>query len=440
MLKITSPSLSWRLLGASLLLGLGAACSGAESIPGPQDWGTLVIAGGAVSSDNHAVYGAFLGAMPRGSEGQIAVITAASASPVGSAQRFSETLARYGVPESRVSHVHLAVIDDESTDGVDERQWADNAFDPGEIGKIEVADAIWFAGGDQLRLTQTLLDGEGAPTPMLTVIRERLARGAVIGGTSAGAAIMSDPMIARGESMSVLLDDSSVGELLRISPGLGFFEHGLVDQHFDTGARLGRVAVALQRLEPERRVGFGVDEDSALVYRVGGDTLTVAGLGNVTILDGRHASWDNDGDGFEIQGLSVSVLSPGDHLTVVSLTIHPSSYLASTVGDEYEASSPVRGGGMAMPAYTLSRMLGKELLDNAGATSLDRFSFVLTGDVGTAAEFQGRGVRYRFTQTSQSKGFWGYDPAGQSRYSLAQVRLDIEPFDLELDPEGLDGR
>jgi cyanophycinase len=317
---------------------------------------------------------------------------------------------------------------------VDERQWADNAFDPGEIGKIEVADAIWFAGGDQLRLTQTLLDGEGAPTPMITAIRERLARGAVIGGTSAGAAIMSDPMIARGQSMAVLLDDASVGEPLRNSPGLGFFEHGLVDQHFDSSARLGRMAVALQRLEPERRVGFGVDENSALVYRVGGDTLTVAGLGNVTILDGRRARWDKVGDGFEMRGLSVSVLSPGDHLAVGDLTLYPSGYLASTVGDEYEDSSPARGGGMAMPAYALARMLGKELLDNAGATSLDRFSFVLTGEVGTEAEFQGRAVRYRFEQTPESKGFWGYDPSGQSRYSIARVRLEIEPFYLDLAP------
>ena len=409
----------WRLLGASVFLALAAACVEADETR------TLVIAGGAVSPDNATIYEAFIDAMADPSGDRVAVISAASGSPVESMLRTVDTLGRYGIEPARVSHVHIAVMDDASTPDVDERRWAANAGNAEEIAKIEQAGAIWFAGGDQLRLTTVLLDKDGGPTPMLKALRRRLNAGAAIGGTSAGAAIMSDPMIARGHSLAALLRDDSVGEALQVADGLGFFPHGLVDQHFDANARLGRMAVALGRLEESQRLGFGIDEDTALVYVLGEKSLTVAGSGNLTVIDGRQARWQETEGGVRIQGLVISVLSPGDTISVDGGEFAPSAYLAPTIGNEYRNAEPVQGGGIALPAMRLADLLGEELLDNVGASMVDRYSFAVTGADVLA-------VRFRFTQMPDSAGYWGNDDQGRSRYSVFGVRLDIEPVGMQL--------
>jgi cyanophycinase len=409
-----------RLLGAGVLVGIASACLAADQN------GTLVIAGGAVSADNAAIYEAFVGAMPDPDEDYVAVISAASGEPVGSMQRVRETLARYGISAERVHHVRLAVMDDEDTADVDERTWAGNGHDPAEIAKIETAGGVWISGGDQLRIAKTLLGADGTPTPMLEAMRQRLAAGAVIGGTSAGAAIMSDPMIARGLSIAALLHDENAGEPLQLSMGLGFFPHGLVDQHFDANARLGRMAVALGRLDSERRIGFGIDEDTALVHALTDNSLTVAGAGNVTVIDGRRATWRTSVDGVEVRGLRVSVLSPGDRLGSDGVVLTPADYLAPTIGSEYHDYEPIVGSGIALPSRGLAELLGRELLDNVGATTSEHLTFAV---IDGAA----RGFRFRFRQTQESRGYWGYDAEGRSRYSVDRVRLDIEPVRLRLE-------
>ncbi len=409
----------WRLLGASILVGIASAGLAAERT------GTLVIAGGAVSASNAAIYETFVGAMPNPDQGRVAVISAASGAPVESAWRVRETLDRYGISPERVSHVRIAVMDDESTPDVDEGTWSGNGDNREEVAKIDAADAIWISGGDQLRIVETLLEEDGTPTPMLTAIRQRLDAGAVIGGTSAGAAIMSDPMVARGTSIAALLNDDGAGEPLQLSPGLGFFAYGLVDQHFDANARLGRMAVALADLDPEHRIGFGVDEDTALIVAQGGDSLAVAGSGNVTVVDGRGATWEVSESGVTIRGLIVSVLSPGDRLSSDGTRLTPADYLAPTVGDEYGDFEPIAGSGIALPSMGLAELLGRELLDNAGSTLSEHYTFVI---VDGAA----RGLNFRFRQTEESRGYWGYDAQDESRYSVFGVRLDIAPVRLQL--------
>ncbi len=415
-------------LAITLIVASGCSSTVASEVPGRAP-GTLVIAGGAVKPGNAQVFEAFIDAIP--GDGTIAVISAASGAPVESADRFREALESHGIDAARVVHVELAVRDDESTSLVDESRWANNADHPDEVAKIANADAVWFTGGDQSRLTQVLLEDDGQASPLLVRIRERHANGAVIGGTSAGAAIMSDPMITGGETLATLLAGRATGERLSSGPGLGFFACGIVDQHFDARARLGRLAAALQSVESDCRLGIGVDEDTAIVFEPSSHTATVAGTSSVTVVDARSAQWQSKEQGVSIRGLVVSVLSPGDRFDLANGRYENAEYLKPTVGKEYNDNPPVASGGVAVPYAGLGRLLGEELLDNKGAGRLDSYSvFVDETPTDSGSTVQGAGVLYRFDQASDSAGFWGYDASGKSRYSSINVRLDIIPVDL----------
>ena len=410
-LRIHRPRRAW-LAGCVLFLLAGAAAGE----------GSLVVAGGAVRADNEAVFGAFIDELSDPA-GRIAVISAASGSPVGSAQDFVETLGRYGVAAERVVSIELSVTDDSETD-FDEREWAENASDADEIAKLSDVAGVWFTGGDQRRIAEVLLDDAGKATPMLEVIRARHEAGAVIGGTSAGAAVMSNPMITGGEPIVALLGGGGDDDALTMDIGLGFFAPGLVDQHFDARARLGRVAVALGVFDHERRFAIGVDEDTAFVYSPDDGQLSVVGSSSVTLVDGRKATWRRIDERVAIDGLTVSVLSPGDRFSLADGAYRPAAYLKPTVGNEYNDHEVSAGGGIAMPSVSLSRMLGEELLDNRGARELERVTIVAPSENASA------GVVFRFSQSEASQGFWGRDEEGRSRYSVIGVGFDVMPLNV----------
>lgn len=249
--------------------------------------GTLVIAGGAVSPDNAAIYRAFIDAAKGGS---IAIIPSASGEPQASIDSFAANLDRHGVERGRIVEVRLAEQDDPATPA-DEAAWAVNADSRSEIAKIESAGGIWFTGGDQAR-TMRLLMRDGKDLPMLTAIRKRLAAGAVIGGSSAGAAIMGSGMIVCGDprqagTQAVSRDPADCAveeggsEPLVLANGLGFLLGTVVDQHFSERGRLPRLARAVACGAGQ---GLGVDENTAIVIDLARRTATVVGAGSVTAI------------------------------------------------------------------------------------------------------------------------------------------------------------
>lgn len=141
------------------------------------------------------------------------------------------------------------------------------------------ANAVWFMGGNQNWLAEAYLG---------TLVEERchalLRRGGVIGGSSAGAAIMSRSMIAGGRETPVM------------ASGFGFLEGTIIDQHFRKRNRQARLMEALE-LRPGL-VGIGIDEATALIVR--GRTLEVVGESDVTIALGTSA-----GRAARVQALAV---------------------------------------------------------------------------------------------------------------------------------------
>jgi cyanophycinase len=267
--------------------------------------GTLVVVGGGLSTDNTEIYRAFI---EKAEGGKIAIIPSASGEPQASLDAFAANLVQHGIDSSRIMQIKLAEIDDPAT-SADEAAWAGNARDAGEIAKIQTASAIWFTGGDQSR-TMRLLTHKGNDTPMLATIRKRLASGAVLGGTSAGAAIMGTGMIVCGDPARASEPVSSnpgdcaakegQSEPLVLGRGLGFLAGYVIDQHFSQRARLPRL---LRATICGFGRGIGIDEDTAVIVNLDTRRAQVIGKGSVTIVakknrlascDGRSAMLELD--------------------------------------------------------------------------------------------------------------------------------------------------
>lgn len=154
--------------------------------------------------------------------------------------------------------------------------------------QLDSVTGIWFGGGDQIRLTRIL-----SGTPVLEAMRARYAAGAVLGGTSAGAAIMSDSMLTGnqqqpGDTLGYYGDEYPyvARNVIEVVPGLGFLHGAIVDQHFLRRERHNRLFSVV--LERPTMIGVGIDEGTAL--EVGADgKWQVRGRSAVVVYDARKS-------------------------------------------------------------------------------------------------------------------------------------------------------
>jgi cyanophycinase len=189
--------------------------------------------------------------------------------------------------------------------------------EPNRLQRIEEATGIFFTGGNQLRLT-ALLGG----TPVAQLIRRRNAAGVTVGGTSAGASILSEHMIAFGDEGASVIAGS-----VRLAPGLGLTNRFVIDQHFRERDRLGRLITALA-YNPFA-IGIGLDEDTA-VFIGPDEVLEVEGSGGATIVDASEVSFSSadrasEGQPVAVLGLKVHVLVAGTTFDLNSRTASAAS-------------------------------------------------------------------------------------------------------------------
>lgn len=178
-----------------------------------------------------------------------------------------------------------------------------DAAEDNRLKQLREASGIFFTGGNQLRIA-TMIGG----TPIARLVRERNARGVPVGGTSAGASILSDHMIVAGTE-----GGSPTSSNVRLAPGLGLTNRLVIDQHFRQRDRLGRLLAALA-YNPFS-VGIGLDEDTAAF--IGPDnTLEVVGSGAVTVVDASELAFSSmaqagSDDPVCMLGLKVHILIAG---------------------------------------------------------------------------------------------------------------------------------
>ena len=224
--------------------------------------GALVLIGGNCSPMGEAL-GRFIDAARGRDGGCIVGFTTASGDPVGAARAWRRDFARAGA-----THVEFPIVD-RRTFAQDERLAA----------LIRGADGIFLGGGDQVHLMATI-----GGSAMARAIRDAHAAGTPVCGTSAGAAALTETILANGEP-----DELGQQQDMYMGPGLGLLGfHTMIDTHFAERRRLHRLFLAVAR-NPEL-LGLGIDEDTALVVR--GRLGEVVGAGGVTFVDGRTIHYD----------------------------------------------------------------------------------------------------------------------------------------------------
>ncbi len=184
----------------------------------------------------------------------------------------------------------------------------DDCYQEDTLAVMERATGIFITGGNQLRLS-TILGG----TPVARSIRRLNAAGVHMAGTSAGAAIISEHMIAGGRSGASPRESGVV-----LAPGLGLTNRVIIDQHFNRRGRMGRLLAALS-FNPFV-CGLGIDENTAAFIAPDGN-MEVVGHGTVSVVDPsdlRHSSMSyvRKAEAISLIGLKLHILANGAHFNL----------------------------------------------------------------------------------------------------------------------------
>ncbi len=260
-------------------------------IGGAEDRGMLR-GSGPIVKENFRHFEILAELLPPGGSKQhiIEIITSASEIP-------EELIADYKKVFRRIGFQHIHHMNIKTKD-----EARNNIY----VKRIEKAHAVLFGGGDQFRLS-TILGG----TELIEVIDRKYKedKDFIIAGTSSGAMVMPQVMIASGESDTALLK----GEV-KIAAGFGFIENCIIDSHFLQRSRFGRLTHAI--LMSPACTGIGICENTAIIIK-NGNEAECRGSGMVTIIDGKNIRHTNiayteDKEPVNVENLKVHILCNGD--------------------------------------------------------------------------------------------------------------------------------
>ncbi len=312
--------------------------------------GRLAVIGGRLEDDNTAVYDE----VRRLSGGRLLVFPTASGEP---AEVGAETLAVFR------AHGFDAELCDLNVANAGRA-----AFDPANVARVRDFGSVYFTGGDQAKIIAALVR-DGAETPVLTAIREAHAAGGLVAGSSAGAAMMSGPMLLGGTSLESVVhgvtDDPEVPGLL-MGEGLDFFRFGMVDQHFIKRGRLGRLITGMRAAGVTQ--GFGVDENTALF--VEGDVARVRGEYGVMLID--LGDGETDPEGLDTQHFRLSYVDDGDWIDLAAFRAWPGPGKRRPRPREIAYRAPAHSRRNVFGAYALYDLMARLVLGDPAHYTGDR--------------------------------------------------------------------
>ncbi len=225
----------------------------------------------------------------KGSDSIVEVITTASVIPEEVGDNYIQAFGKLGCTHVGVIHIKNR----------------EDALLPEYLERIKKADGVMFTGGNQLRLSMIF-----GGTDFLKILLDRYENeNFVIAGTSAGAMAMSNTMIYQGSSTGALLK----GEV-KITTGLAFIKDVIIDSHFVTRGRFGRLAQAVA--SNPGCIGIGLGEDTGVLIKEG-KTMEAIGSGLILIFDGHTIRYSNiadlpEGAPISIENMVVHVMAKGN--------------------------------------------------------------------------------------------------------------------------------
>jgi cyanophycinase len=227
--------------------------------------GSLFIIGGGHRSESMMKKFIELANQPDG--GKIVIFPMASGSPDEAGQSMVEEFKKLGVHNVEYHNLNR-----------------EQALKEDNVKILDNVCGVYFSGGDQSRLTEALVH-----TPIHHMLLEIYKQGGVIGGTSAGAAVMSEIMITGEEKREVKKGDEFEkiqANNIIATPGFGFIKTAIIDQHFVARKRHNRL-ISLVAENPEL-LGIGIDESTAIIVKLD-QTFEVIGEQNVIVYDASQA-------------------------------------------------------------------------------------------------------------------------------------------------------
>lgn len=369
--------------------------------------GNLLIIGGALRPDNAAVWEKMV-QLSGGKGAKIAVFPSAASSPEKSGKKLVSILQRYG---ANAFLVPLAV------------KWPDMAYqkvaqDAELAAQVAASGGVYFAGGDQGRITQALKTPDGAPTAMLKAVWQVYQRGGVIGGSSAGAAIMSSTMFYDAQAVLPTLQNG-VTDGKEIAPGLGFIgDDVFIDQHAIIRGRFARMLPVM--LKKQYKLGLGVDENTAMWVK-GRREVEIIGYKGAILLDLSAASVDAKLHAFNLSNAKISYLDAGDKFDLASKQLTPAADK-----EALDASKPYFSTPRFFPdilANTVVVDLLQDLIDN----KQEKVVGLAFAQPILAGQEEQRGFEFSFTRTPESRGYFSSASGGEN-YTVWNVRLDVKPI------------
>jgi cyanophycinase len=259
----------------------------------PQNKGHLVIIGGG---DKASYIMQKIVDFAGGVNSKIVVIPNASSDPKGSAEYNVEEFKNLGC-----TNVEYVMFNREDAD-------KDSL-----VEKLNGATGIFFSGGDQSFLTRDMLG-----TKLLDKVYEIYNNGGVIGGTSAGAAVMSKLMITGNELINKDTSDIFISiqkSNVEVKEGFGFIKTAFIDQHFIKRKRLNRSISVI--LENPELLGICIDESTCIIVNPD-DTFKVLGENQVIVLDAegcKNIRTDKNGN-LGAEDLKMHIMISGDRFNL----------------------------------------------------------------------------------------------------------------------------
>ncbi|ACK73309.1 cyanophycinase [Gloeothece citriformis PCC 7424] len=249
--------------------------------------GQLIIIGGAEDKEGDCKILREFIRRSGGIDAKIVIMTVATELPREVGDDYIRTFERLGVEDVRVADT--VVREDADSRSI--------------LEALERATGVFFTGGDQARIVEVLKD-----TQIHKTLQKRYQEGLIVGGTSAGASMMSDKMILEGDS-----ETYPRIEIVDLDSGMDFLSEVIIDQHFAQRGRLGRLLAAVAR-HPQL-IGIGIDENTGII--VEDHQFQVIGEGSCTVVDLKSASHNNIKQILKDEGLA---------LCDVNLNILPDGY------------------------------------------------------------------------------------------------------------------
>lgn len=377
----------------------------------PASTGAVVAIGGALRYDNGAVWSRLV-ALAGGAGARYVVLGTASANPARSVERVIAALEAHG---AKAEHIPVAP----QLPGID---LAQAVRDPERIARVRAARGVFFTGGAQERIVDTL-QPLGEATPLLAAIREVLDRGGVIAGTSAGAAVLSQVMFRDApDLLGAMKGRLRPGH--EVDRGLGFAAPGLfIDQHFLRRGRLGRMLPLMQ--SQGLGLGIGIEENSAAILR--GRELEIVGNGGALVVDLAGARSDPGLGAFNVTGVRLTYLGDGDRLQLDTRVVVPSA--AKRQGTRIDPRAKEFEPSLEDTPFLLD-VLGDGAVLRGMQYALDGPRPELLGlafDARPEAQSpRDLGFGFRFYRGPDTAG-WFTSAFGDEAYTVENVWLDVRP-------------